>query len=178
MTLLVFYVFNNKHWFKWAMLFCLNSRNDNWLFNKLHRIFFLNCLFHICMLKLDEGHMNAIHVQMMNQQDLIKVFPLLWTSINGYLYKQKHGSHINTFKKDKINDLFNTIYFFGGGGWFPYIEKLFMLENYLDKKNCFNWKISFKNYLHWKTTSIQKTYLYWKNCQHWKLNFIEKKWFH
>jgi hypothetical protein len=29
------------------------------------------------MLKLDEGHMNAIHVQMVNEQDLIKVFPLL-----------------------------------------------------------------------------------------------------
>jgi hypothetical protein len=29
------------------------------------------------MLKLDEGHMNAINVEMMNQQDLIKVFPLL-----------------------------------------------------------------------------------------------------
>ncbi len=26
------------------------------------------------MLKLDEGDMNAIHVQMMNQQDLIKCF--------------------------------------------------------------------------------------------------------
>jgi hypothetical protein len=25
--------------------------------------------------------------------------------------KQKHGSHINTFKKDKINDSFKTIYF-------------------------------------------------------------------
>jgi hypothetical protein len=36
-----------------------------------------NCLFHIYMSKLDEGYMNAIHLQMMNQQDLIKVFPLL-----------------------------------------------------------------------------------------------------
>jgi len=36
-----------------------------------------NYIFHIYKLKLDEGHMNAIHVQMMNQQDLIKVFPLL-----------------------------------------------------------------------------------------------------
>jgi len=35
------------------------------------------CLFHICMLKLNEGHMNVIHVQMMNQQDLIKALPLL-----------------------------------------------------------------------------------------------------
>jgi hypothetical protein len=26
-----------------------------------------NCLFYICMLKLDENHINAIHVQMMNQ---------------------------------------------------------------------------------------------------------------
>jgi hypothetical protein len=33
------------------------------------------------MLKLDEGHMNVIHVQMMNQQDSMKVFPLLLTSI-------------------------------------------------------------------------------------------------
>jgi hypothetical protein len=29
------------------------------------------------MLKLNEGHMDAIHVQMMNQQDIIKMFPLL-----------------------------------------------------------------------------------------------------
>jgi len=29
------------------------------------------------MLKLDEGHMNAIHVQMMNQKNLMKVFLLL-----------------------------------------------------------------------------------------------------
>jgi hypothetical protein len=36
-----------------------------------------NYVFHICMLKLNGGHMNAIHVQMMNQQYLIKVFPLL-----------------------------------------------------------------------------------------------------
>jgi hypothetical protein len=36
-----------------------------------------NYIFHIYKLKLDEGHMNVIHVQMMNQQDLIKVFPLL-----------------------------------------------------------------------------------------------------
>jgi hypothetical protein len=30
---------------------------------------------------------------------------------NEYLYKQRHGSHINTLKNDKINDSFNTIYF-------------------------------------------------------------------
>jgi hypothetical protein len=29
------------------------------------------CLFHICMLKLNEGHINAIHVQMTKQQNLI-----------------------------------------------------------------------------------------------------------
>jgi hypothetical protein len=40
-----------------------------------------NYIFHIYKLKLDEGHMNAIHVQMMNQQDLMKMFPLLLTSI-------------------------------------------------------------------------------------------------
>jgi hypothetical protein len=33
------------------------------------------------MLKPYEGHINAIHVQMMNQQDLMKVFPLLLTLI-------------------------------------------------------------------------------------------------
>ncbi len=36
-----------------------------------------NCLFHICTFKPNENHMNVIHVQMMNQQDLIKLFPLL-----------------------------------------------------------------------------------------------------
>ncbi len=34
-----------------------------------------NLLFHISMLKLNEGHMNAIHVQMMNKGVSI------WTSI-------------------------------------------------------------------------------------------------
>jgi hypothetical protein len=29
------------------------------------------------MLKPNKDHMNVIHVQMMNQQDLIKLFPLL-----------------------------------------------------------------------------------------------------
>jgi len=64
------------------------------------------------MLKLNEGHMNAIHVQMMNQQkyneggSIIIIFNLM-----DNLYKQKHVSHINTFKKDKINDSFKTIYF-------------------------------------------------------------------
>jgi hypothetical protein len=38
-------------------------------------------MFHICMLKLNEGHMNVIHVQMMNQLDLMKVFSLLLSSI-------------------------------------------------------------------------------------------------
>jgi hypothetical protein len=42
-----------------------------------------NSLFHICMLKLDECHMNVIHVQRINQQ---------------------HGSHINILRKNKIND--------------------------------------------------------------------------
>jgi hypothetical protein len=36
-----------------------------------------NFVFHICMLKLNESRLNVIHVQMMNQQDLMKVFPLL-----------------------------------------------------------------------------------------------------
>jgi hypothetical protein len=33
------------------------------------------------MLELNEGHMNAMHVQMMDQQDLMKVVPLLLISI-------------------------------------------------------------------------------------------------
>jgi hypothetical protein len=33
------------------------------------------------MLKLHEGHMNTIHVQMMNQENFMKVFPLLIISI-------------------------------------------------------------------------------------------------
>ncbi len=39
------------------------------------------CLFHIFMLKLNEGHMNVICIQMLNQQDLMNVFPLLLTLI-------------------------------------------------------------------------------------------------
>jgi hypothetical protein len=79
------------------------------------------------MLKLNEGHMNVIHVQMMNQQDFKKVFPLLWI----YIYTQNHGSHINTLKKDKINDSLKIFF------WekipcieFFYIGKLFELKNY------------------------------------------------
>jgi hypothetical protein len=80
MPLLSYYVFNNKCWFKFFMLFCLNWRDDKWLSNKMYNKKDI-CLFHICMLKLNEGHMNVIHVQMMNQQDLIKALPLLWTLI-------------------------------------------------------------------------------------------------
>ncbi len=36
-----------------------------------------NCLFHICMLKPKKDHMNPLHVQMMDQQDLIELFQLL-----------------------------------------------------------------------------------------------------
>ncbi len=50
----------------------INDYPINKIYNQKH-----NCIIHICMLKLDEGHMNATHVQIMNQQDLIKVFPLL-----------------------------------------------------------------------------------------------------
>ncbi len=40
----------------------INDYSINNIYNKKD-----NCLFHISMLKLDEGHMNVIHVQMMNQ---------------------------------------------------------------------------------------------------------------
>jgi len=63
----------------------------------------------------------------------MKVFPLLLTSSNEKIYKQKHGSHINTFKKDKIDDSFKIIYFFFFCKFFC-IEKFFILENYLDGK--------------------------------------------
>jgi hypothetical protein len=54
----------------------INDYPINKIYNKKD-----NCLFHICMLKLNEGHMNVIHVQMMNQQDLMKVFSFLLTLI-------------------------------------------------------------------------------------------------
>jgi hypothetical protein len=63
------------------MLFCLNWKDEKWLSNKKISNKKDSCLFHICMLKPNEDHMNAIHVQMMNQQDFIKLFPLLWISI-------------------------------------------------------------------------------------------------
>jgi len=47
--------------------------------------------------------------------------------------------YINTFKKDKINDSFKIIYIFFGK--ILCIEKLFILENFLNKKNYLNWKI-------------------------------------
>ncbi len=50
----------------------INDYSINKIKNKKY-----NYIFHIYKLKLDEGHMNVIHVQMMNQQDLIKVFELL-----------------------------------------------------------------------------------------------------
>ncbi len=49
------------------------------------------------------------------------------------IFKQKHGSHIDTFKKDKINNSFKTIclLFF----WEKIcVEKIFILENCLDVK--------------------------------------------
>jgi hypothetical protein len=60
--------------------------------------------------------MNAIHVQMIDQQDLIKMFHYYKLQFNGYLYFKKHGSHINTFKKIKSmihSKLFIFFFFFG-----------------------------------------------------------------
>jgi hypothetical protein len=51
-----------------------------------------NCLFHNCMLKLNESHMNAIHVQMMNQQkyneggSIIIIFNLMDIYINKNMF--------------------------------------------------------------------------------------------
>ncbi len=84
------------------------------------------------MLKLYEGHMTPIHVQMMNQEDLIKLFPLF--QFNGNIYKPMHGSHLNTFKKDKINDSFKTIFIFLGKLFA--LKKFFILEKFLELKNC------------------------------------------
>jgi hypothetical protein len=79
--------------------------------------------------------MNVVHVQMMNQQDLIETFPLLWNSISWIYIYTKHGSHINTFKKDKINDS----------------RKFLALECFL------NWKIVYmEKKLNWKIASIKE----------------------
>jgi hypothetical protein len=65
---------------------------------------------------------------MMNQQDLIKCFHYYKLQFNGYFFKQKHGSHINTFKKIKsiIHLRLFTIYFLGK---ILYIEKTIILKN-------------------------------------------------
>jgi len=114
------------------------------------------------MLKLDEGHMNEIHVPMVNQQDLIKCFYSYKLQFNGYLYKQKHGSHINIFKKDKINDssrLFILFYLWKT----PCIEKLFILEILL----------TLKKYLYWKIICIEKL-ISLNFFQYIKISCIEK----
>jgi hypothetical protein len=81
MTLLSYYVFNNKHWLNFSCYFAsIEEMINDYPINKMYNRKDI-CLFHICMLQLNEGHMNVIHVQMMNQQDLIKTFPLLWTLI-------------------------------------------------------------------------------------------------
>jgi hypothetical protein len=49
--------------------------------------------------------------------------------------KEKHGSHIKTFKKDKINDSFKTIYFKKNLGKIHCIENKFILKIYLDGKH-------------------------------------------
>jgi len=54
-----------------------------------------------------------------------------------YIYKQKHGSHINTFKKGITNDSFTTIYFSFFG----------------------------ENSLHWKTLYIGKLLRWKKNMK-------------
>jgi hypothetical protein len=120
-----------------------------------------------------------------------KCFHYYEFQFDGYLYKQKHGSHINTFKEDKINDSFKTITF--NSFWkIPCIEKLFILENYLDEKLAWIEKLLTlknrfheKNYLHWKIALIEKNpyietlltlnkLLVLKNCLHWKTSCIEK----
>jgi hypothetical protein len=92
-----------------------------------------NFLFHIFMLKFNQGHMNVIHVQMMIQQDLIKVFPLLWISIykkTWFLHK-----HILKNKKSIIHLKLFTFKFF----WkIPCIEKKIILEKKLRWKICLN----------------------------------------
>jgi hypothetical protein len=49
---------------------------------------------------------------------------------NGNIYKPMHGSHLNTFKKYKMNGSLKTIYILS------FLGKLFTW------KNCLNWKIA------------------------------------
>jgi hypothetical protein len=94
--------------------------------------------------------------------------------------------YINTFKKYKTNDSFKIIYIFLGK--FLCIEKLFILENCLDKKktwieklltlkkrkikNLFAFKIlpTLEKYFNWKTTYIENLLAmikkYFKNNLH------------
>jgi hypothetical protein len=58
------------------LFFLIEKMKNDYPINKIHNQKD-KCIFHICMLKPNENHMNVIHVQMMNQQDLIKLFPLL-----------------------------------------------------------------------------------------------------
>jgi hypothetical protein len=79
------------------------------------------------MLKLDENHINVIHVQ-----DELTRFNKSVSIIMNEIY-------INTFKKDKINDSFKIIYsFFGKFLCIEklYIGKLFGQKKLLELKNC------------------------------------------
>jgi hypothetical protein len=97
------------------------------------------------MLKSNESHMNAIHVQMTNQQDLMWMFPLLWTLIkcmhidiithrNNMCTQMAHKIliHTHTFKKNKNQ-------------WLLGNEKQFNVDFVLIEN-----LLSFKNHLHWK----------------------------
>jgi hypothetical protein len=82
------------------------------------------------MLKLHEGHMNGIHVQMMNQQDLMKVISIIikFNLMDIYIQTKAWFPHKH-IHKNKINDSLKIIYCY------------LVFEKLLALKKSLYWKI-------------------------------------
>jgi hypothetical protein len=139
----------------------IEEMTNDYPIHKIH-----NFLLHIYMLKPNEDHMNAIHVQMMNHPNLTKLFPLLWIWKSKYINNKKSPPHTYTFQNTWnqwfIKRLFTLNYFGKTICIFKKnIRKIFILKNCLYLKTICNknLRVLFKK-IRLKTTWILKNYLY------------------
>ncbi len=149
-----FFVFNNKHWFMCAMLFCFNWKDDKYYpINKIHNNKKLLILYLYVEIRGKPYQCNTCSNDESSRFNKSVSIIMNFNSMEIY---------INTFKKDKINDSFKIIYIF--------LEKHFALKNSLYWKKFWTKKITWieklltlkkilnkKNYLNWKIVNIEKT---------------------
>jgi hypothetical protein len=114
-----------------AMLFCFNWKDDKYYpINKIHNNKKFLILYLYVEIRWKPYQCNTCSNDESSRFNKSVSIIMNFNSMEIY---------INTFKKDKINDSFKIIYIFFGK--ILCIEKLFILENFLNKKNYLNWKI-------------------------------------